>query len=250
MTDLTKLVVWTMTPAQLQERAAWKATDASDWSKFDKLRVLEEMSTPRVIATLGETERSESLAFSGGGRHLLHVVEANANQAIRLYDLATGRCLFELPKASRPRWITAAAASRQGDRVAFVGVREQRVALEIWDVAGGKRIHRQTGWKAPFDALAFSPNGKYLAAGTPRQVIRDSEKPADRPGAVTQSEIVIWDSSTGRRLLSRPAHPAAIRSMAFSADGQHLVSGSADSTLLTWDLPSLREGAGIPPDKE
>jgi WD40 repeat protein len=249
ITDRTKLVVWTMTPAQLEAKAAWKATDSADRARFDKLRVLEELSAPQVIADLAETGGSERLAFDDEGRRLLQVVQTGAGQAVILYDLATGRRLFELPKDSRPRRITAAAVSRQGDRIAFVGVREQRVAVEVWDVAGGKRLHRQTGWKAPFEALAFSPDGKSLAVGIPREVTLDTRRPADNDGTVTQSELVTWDSSTGDKLLSFSAHPAAIRSLAFAADGQRLVSGSADSTLLIWDLASMKAGAAVPPGK-
>jgi WD40 repeat protein len=129
-----------------------------------------------------------------------------------------------------------------------VGVRDRRAALEIWDVAGGKRIHRQTGWKAPFEALAFSPNGKILAAGTPHAAIHDPS--ASRSDTVAQSHIVTWDSSTGTQLLSHPAHPGAIRSLAFSADGQRLLSGGADSTVLIWDLASMKAAAGGPPGRE
>ncbi len=36
--------------------------------------------------------------------------------------------------------------------------------------------------------------------------------------------------------LRRLAHPAAITSLAYSDDGQHLLSGSADTTFLIWNL--------------
>jgi WD40 repeat protein len=238
ITERNKVSVWTLTPGQMEAWGAWKPAAVPDWYDFKKLRVLEDLSAPRVIADLGGG-RLVGLSFSDEGRHLLQVVDMGDRYVVRLHDL-TGRRLFELPGAARPSGVTAAAVSRKGDRLAFVGAEGKRVALEVWDVAGGKRMHRLTGWKAPFDALAFSPDGKRLAAGTPREVILDAEQPAGSLGTVTRSEVSVWDVSTGARVVSRPAHAAAIRSLAFTADGRRLVSGGADTTLLIWDMASMR----------
>jgi WD40 repeat protein len=239
ITARSKLSVWTLTPRQLETGAAWKPAASADWYDFKKLRMLEDLGAARVIAELGEREGLSRLSFAGEGRYLLQVVNIDDRDTLRLCDLA-GRRLFDLPEAARPACITAAAVSPKGDQVAFVGADGKGVALEVWDVAGGKRILRKQGWKASFEALAFSPDGKRLAAGTPRDVLLDADEPAGSLGMVTRSEVFVWDLSTGAQLVSRPAHPAAIRSLAFSADGQRLVSGSADTTLLIWDLPSLR----------
>src|SRR5262249_58187805 len=65
-------------------------------------------------------------------------------------------------------------------------------------------------------ALAFSPDGKRVAAGAPK------------PGTV------VWDTATGREAGVLPGRGLDVRDMAFVPDG-HLLAWSADGTLVSWD---------------
>jgi WD40 repeat protein len=76
-------------------------------------------------------------------------------------------------------------------------------------------------------ALAFSPDGKYLAAGT------------NDPHGL----IKIWEVATGRLVRTLPGrsdpargHSDAVLSLAYSQDGKRLLSGSYDRTAILWDL--------------
>src|SRR5262249_32510178 len=66
-------------------------------------------------------------------------------------------------------------------------------------------------------ALAFSPDGKRIAAG------------ALEPGTV------VWDTATGREAGVLAGQGHNVRDMAFGPDG-HLLALSADGTLVSWDL--------------
>ena len=66
-------------------------------------------------------------------------------------------------------------------------------------------------------ALAFSPDGKRIAAG------------ALEPGTV------VWDTATGREAGMLPGQGHDVRDMAFVPDG-HLLAWSAGGALLSWDL--------------
>ncbi len=190
-----------LAPADLKRAAPWQSTGPKSWQEFNKLRQLEELGQPRVIATDGEKEWTNKLQFAGDGKDLIRIVKNNHGEALRLYDLAADKCLFELPQAEQPGSISAANASNSGDRIAFVGIQDKKAALEVWDIARGKRIIQRTGYLAPFEGLAFSPDGQQLAAGIPIEVTHNSSEPADFPITVTKSEIVIWDLTTGRELL-------------------------------------------------
>jgi WD40 repeat protein len=54
--------------------------------------------------------------------------------------------------------------------------------------------------------------------------------------------VKVWDSVTGKKLLTLKGHTGAVRSVAFSPDGQRLVSGgSDDGTLRIWEAATGRE---------
>jgi WD40 repeat protein len=72
-------------------------------------------------------------------------------------------------------------------------------------------------------ALAFSPDGKVLAAG-------------GRPGRLS-----LWDPRTGKRLRTLAGHKAAVAGVAFSPDGKWLASASYDGTARLWDLSAGKE---------
>ena len=46
----------------------------------------------------------------------------------------------------------------------------------------------------------------------------------------------VWDSHTGTLVRSFRGHTGPVSSLAFSPDGQLLVSGSRDGTVKVWDL--------------
>ena len=54
-----------------------------------------------------------------------------------------------------------------------------------------------------------------------------------------RGEIRVWDAGTGLELLTLKGHSNGIYGVAFSPDGNRIVSGSADNTAKIWDVSSL-----------
>src|SRR5262249_9665156 len=103
-----------------------------------------------------------------------------------------------------------------------------------WDVNTGKEIRRFGGLKDKIKSVAFSPDGKRLAA-------------ASRDGT-----IGVWDAATGREqlyIVAHPGHKAADFStspcVVFVPDSNLLASASTDKTIRFWDPATAKERGRI-----
>jgi WD40 repeat protein len=74
-------------------------------------------------------------------------------------------------------------------------------------------------------ALALSPDGRLLASSS------GFEDPAIR----------IWDAGSGRLLFRLEGHTAWVSSLAFSRDGQHLISAASDQSIRIWNTSTWTE---------
>ncbi|MHB0960893.1 MAG: protein kinase domain-containing protein [Pirellulaceae bacterium] len=88
--------------------------------------------------------------------------------------------------------------------------------VRIIDLQNGQELRRIA---ADVKSLAFSPDGKLLAAGV-------------------GTGIVLWDAATGKEIGQLAGHQSWIMSLLFFSDRMKLASGSADQTIRIWDVPS------------
>jgi WD40 repeat protein len=100
--------------------------------------------------------------------------------------------------------------------------------IVVWRYAGGivKQISVKEGWQY---ALAFSPDNRYIVSG-------GSGKDSDWHGVKQGSDksIRVWEIKTGKEIRKFTGHGAAVRCLAFTPNGDYLVSGSEDSTVRIW----------------
>jgi WD40 repeat protein/serine/threonine protein kinase len=75
-------------------------------------------------------------------------------------------------------------------------------------------------------AVAFSPDGRYLAVGG-----------ADN----TRGTLRLWDAPTGKKVRTLHGHRSTVQAVAFSPDSRRLASGSRDGTVRLWDPATGRE---------
>jgi WD40 repeat protein len=85
---------------------------------------------------------------------------------------------------------------------------------------GGPELRRLEVHTEGLTAVAFSPNGRYVATGSVDQTLR------------------IWAVETATELRRFEAHTASVNAVAFAADGRTIASGSSDTTLRLWDAES------------
>lgn len=108
-------------------------------------------------------------------------------------------------------------------------------ALALWNLAQGTRLATliaPSPQTAEALAIAFSANGQQIVAG------------------LSNGNIQIWDTTTGRAIRSWTAHSEGVQAIALTSDGTRLISGSRDRLVKIWDtqtgklLKSLSLSAG------
>ncbi|WP_441216862.1 nSTAND1 domain-containing NTPase [Phytohabitans sp. LJ34] len=108
-----------------------------------------------------------------------------------------------------PGGFAPVAVSRDGTRLA-VGTSP----VAVWDLARGTRTAELTGGSVL--ALAFSPDGRHLAAGA------------------KDGQVRMWDLSAGTGPVTVGAQTGAAESVAFSPDGRRVATGGVDGTVRIW----------------
>jgi serine/threonine protein kinase/WD40 repeat protein len=101
---------------------------------------------------------------------------------------------------------------------------------EIWLLQnpGGKILGHFECGDIRCSALAFSPDGKFLASASRDQA------------------ILICDVASRRRVRQLRGHHAKVTSLTYTVDGKTLFSGDTDGKLLVWDMSSETRHLQIP----
>jgi WD40 repeat protein len=208
--------------------------------------------TGKDVATLKSEGRDTlfALAMSRDGR-TLYTVGQEDKQLFR-WEVASGqrRGKFQLPD---PKPVIRHSGGRVvmwgGARFGNAGASRLPIALSadnrllavcrgeflfVCNLRKERVLHALIGPNQPFSAVAFSRDGRLLAAGADDHLVR------------------VWDLRTGKLSATLSGHRAGILQVDFSAAGDRLLSTSSDGTLLVWDvaealrLPALAEKPEVP----
>ncbi|MDT3442993.1 protein kinase domain-containing protein [Pseudofrankia sp. BMG5.37] len=183
---------------------AWR-----DLSRFSVRIGLRSAWQSRVLS--GHTREVLAVAVSPDGRL---AVSGSQDRSVRVWELATGRCLHTL--AGHTNAVTAVAVSPDG-RLALSGGDD--AAVRVWELATGRLVRTLTGPTDRVRAVAVSPDGRSALSGG------------------LDKEIRLWDLATGRLKRTVEGHAGTVTSIAISADGRLALSGSWDLTVGVWFIP-------------
>lgn len=200
----------------------------------ERLIRLWDRTAGKEIGTIKSGEATVyDLALSGKGR-LLAV--AATDNVIRLWDVGTGKRVSEMnmalePAASLPgvkygQWPIAMAFAPDGKSLATASgtVKDGPASPVVWDVVTGKERSRFKVEKGKALCVAFSTDGRFLAAGC----------------GMGANVVCVWDVVSGKQIFVLEGHPQPILHVAF-ADDNHLASASADGTILIRKLAKPRD---------
>ncbi|KAB8070013.1 WD40-repeat-containing domain protein [Aspergillus leporis] len=189
-------------------------------------------------------------AFSGDCKQIASAGYYHKNQAIMLFDTATGG----LQKILTGHSDTFLALAFSPDNRQLVSGSYDRT-VRLWDTTTGDLQKTLVGHTSWVYTVAFSPDGKQIVSGSDDAVnlwnaaTGDLQKTLASPAArsvafspdstqiaagFTDGTIHIWDAA-GNLQKTLERHSRAVMSVAFSPDGKQLVTGSSDNTIKRWD---------------
>jgi serine/threonine protein kinase/WD40 repeat protein len=172
----------------------------------------------RSVSFVGSHFHVYAVAFSSDGT----ILASGGRGHINLWDSATGRLLLQIPH----EYTTALAFSPDGTQLAASSLTVFGPGqASIWELQNGLGIQTLLGLSNPVAKVAFSPNGRYIAALS------------------HDWQVAIWDSVSGqlRRLLEAPQGTWVDNAdLRFSPDGTRLAFAGGKEAKL-WEVTSGRE---------
>ncbi len=222
---------------------------------------------PRTFDTLRRWRADEAkvrdLAFSADGQRL---VTAGYDGAVALWDTTTGTRIRGFTGHEGRTW--SVHFSPDTSLIASAG---NDGSVRLWRT--DRPDHRVlTGHDAPVRSVAFAPDGRHIASGDeahriavwdtasgePRRWLRGHTGKVRclrfRPDGTLVSgssdgTVRIWDITTGLALRRLQAHGVGrvgkIRTMAFSADHEIMVTGGQDRTARVWTSQKMNPHATL-----
>jgi WD40 repeat protein len=169
-------------------------------------------SDPRCLA--GHTGAVNCGVFSPDGRR---AVTGGNDGSVRLWHVASGREVLRIEEGDRP--ITGVAFTPDG---LFIISCSEDGSLRVWDGETGweaRELTVQAGWLL---CVAVSPDGRQVVCGG-------------------KDTLALWSLENGQEIGTLDGHTLSVMSVAFSSNGQWLLSGSLDKTVRLWDVASRRQ---------
>ncbi len=225
----------------------------------DGTAILRDASSGReMLALHGHTGSVRDLLFTPDGKRLLTIAE---DKTARLWDISPDREIQTLSPGGWPAYSPDGAhlAIRGLDgRILIYDTNSGQVSLtisdqpvrgvivysldgsllatgrwdgtaKIWDSATGKELLAMEGHLDRVHALAFSPDGNYLATG-------------DGLAGAGQASVRIWDTHLGQELLNLPATDWLVSAVEFSPDGEQVAAATwgigGNHAIKVWDAHS------------
>lgn len=189
------------------------------------------------------------LAFSPDGGAL---ASGGQDGKISVWNMPTG--LSNSAWSGHRGPVRAVAFASDGASVATLGRDEM---VRVWHPRNGVRLGEFSVTNQATGAVGFSADGSLLATSRGTEIVvwdvrgRSVWRRWSAPdGAVVASvavgadglvasgdrhgEIMLWAAGSGRRLQTWAGHSDEVSTLAFSSDGQRLVSGGADRVVKVW----------------
>jgi WD40 repeat protein len=194
------------------------ATDAHGIALYDT-------TTGKELRRFGEDQSFlGSIAISADGSVL---GARDFTGSVHVWDLMTGKLRYSLESDEEP--ISTLSFAPDGRTLATGGVDEATgvTVIHLRSPQTGKVVGAICAGKGKVLAVAFSPDGQFVAAVTDRD-----------------QKLRLWSTATGkqvRRIKVRLPPEGSVRSLTFSPDGKRLALSASDGELCVFECASGKE---------
>ena len=209
-----------------------------------------------ILTYRGHSEDVSTVAWSSDGQF---IASGSLDNTVQVWNAATGAKVFTYTKHTDA--VYDIAWSPDSKRIASAS---NDGTVQVWDSNTGEHVVKYTGPSsirggiAATNAVAWSPDGKYLAIGglgpaaildpATAQVVGYYGPHGGAAHAVAfspdgtflavgrdDSTVQVWNITTHTNAYTYIGHTADVFTIAWSPNGQRIASGGADSTVQVWD---------------
>jgi WD40 repeat protein len=172
-----------------------------------------------------------SVVFSRDGKK---IYAGNGDKTISEWDAATGK-ETKVWKAHEDVVMTLTFSP---DHCLLASGGYGDLTVKLWDTATWRERRtlaekKTEGLLEMLKPVAFSPNGKLIAASTV------GFNPKLRQYAYIRT--LVWNVETGEKLFTLGGHKLDVDALAFTPDGRFLVTGGTDTAIKFWDIKTGQE---------
>ncbi|MEZ4705572.1 MAG: BTAD domain-containing putative transcriptional regulator [Caldilineaceae bacterium] len=188
-----------------------------------------DVQSRRALHTLhGHTGWIRGVAFSPDGSRL---ASGGTDQLVRVWVVPSGNLVDMLHGHTEE--IFALAFTADGKQLISTAGQE----ISLWDLSNpqrGQAIRSLQGSITPIRCVTFSPDGKWIASGSPQGAIHLW----DVADSLVGNQLVYSDAEITARWRVLTGHTGIITACAFSPDSTILASASHDGSIRLWDVAS------------